>query len=250
MLTKEQLLTKFGLSAKEARVYMASVSLGPAVAVSVATKASVNRGTVYDILKSLVNKGLMSSYSQGGKVIFAPEDSQALINITANEENSLREQEYIADELIPQLQSINRGNKNHPRVHFYDGKEGILEMIEDFLAVKLDKENLGISSVDKVYQLFPDFDELYRKRRKHKGIKSRCISSDGKKALKITTGSKNAKILPINEPELKSDINVYGEKVSFISLEKAAPLGVVIEGTGFTDTMRQFFQLAWEGLDK
>ncbi|OGC82005.1 MAG: hypothetical protein A2788_00205 [Candidatus Abawacabacteria bacterium RIFCSPHIGHO2_01_FULL_46_8] len=250
MLTKEQLLNKFGLSNKEAQVYIAAVSLGPDVAVKIATKAKINRGTIYDVLKSLVNKGLMSSYHQDGKVIFAPEDPDTLAQITANEEEKLLQKEQEALELIPQLKSLHKGNSNQPKVRFYEGKEGILAMVEDFLATKPETENLGISSLEKIYQIFPDYDEIYRQRRKNKGIKTRGITNDSKKTRGLANNNDTVRILPQDEVELASDITIYGEeKVSFIALEEHQPLGVVIEGDSLNQTMRQFFQLAWEGLN-
>ena len=53
-------LQKLGLSQKEASVYIATLELGEASPVStIAKKAEVNRTTTYDILETLVQKGIV-----------------------------------------------------------------------------------------------------------------------------------------------------------------------------------------------
>ena len=58
----DQILGKYGLSDKEVKVYLALLELGPSPVRKVAGKAGVNRGTTYDILKSLRDQGLAGYY--------------------------------------------------------------------------------------------------------------------------------------------------------------------------------------------
>jgi len=70
---KEQLekdLQQIGLSEKEAKVYLASLELGPSTAQTIAAKATVNRPTTYVMIESLIKRGLMSSFQKGKKRFF------------------------------------------------------------------------------------------------------------------------------------------------------------------------------------
>lgn len=55
---------QLGLHEKEISVLLALMSLGPSPVRAIADKARVNRGTTYDILKSLITHALVSYYHQ------------------------------------------------------------------------------------------------------------------------------------------------------------------------------------------
>ncbi len=60
MISPEVFLSELGLSAKETQVYLTLLRRGPSSVRHVAEAAQVNRGTTYDILKSLQEQGLVS----------------------------------------------------------------------------------------------------------------------------------------------------------------------------------------------
>lgn len=61
----EQQLKQLGFSDKEAKVYMASLELGPDTAQEIAKKAGVNRTTTYVIIEKLIKKGKKRSFRSG-----------------------------------------------------------------------------------------------------------------------------------------------------------------------------------------
>ena len=56
----EIILKSYGLSKKETEVLLSLIELGPSSVRLVSDRAGVNRGTTYDILKSLIGQGLVS----------------------------------------------------------------------------------------------------------------------------------------------------------------------------------------------
>ena len=56
-----KILTEIGLNEKQAKVYLAVLELGGSKVTEIAALSKVHRVTVYDILKSLMEKGLVSS---------------------------------------------------------------------------------------------------------------------------------------------------------------------------------------------
>ncbi|HLC84714.1 MAG TPA: helix-turn-helix domain-containing protein, partial [Candidatus Nanoarchaeia archaeon] len=65
-----QALSAFGLSEKEQRIYLAALELGSATAGRITEKADINRSTVYDLLRMLIEKGICSTVIKGGKKFF------------------------------------------------------------------------------------------------------------------------------------------------------------------------------------
>ena len=69
----------FGLSEKEIAVYLALIELGPSSVREIAAKSKVNRGTSYDILKSLIALGIVSYYNKESKQYFIAEQPEKLL---------------------------------------------------------------------------------------------------------------------------------------------------------------------------
>ncbi|MCK5266986.1 MAG: helix-turn-helix domain-containing protein, partial [Spirochaetes bacterium] len=60
----EKSLRKFGLKDKEIKIYLTLLTLGPSSVRKIALEANINRGTGYDILKKLIEMGLVSHYEK------------------------------------------------------------------------------------------------------------------------------------------------------------------------------------------
>ncbi|MBI3888691.1 helix-turn-helix domain-containing protein [Candidatus Nomurabacteria bacterium] len=75
-------LKNFGFSEKEISVYLALIELGSSSVRTIAGKAKVNRGTTYDILKSLINMGIVSYYKKESKQYFIAEWPSPQISYT------------------------------------------------------------------------------------------------------------------------------------------------------------------------
>ena len=75
MLEKD--IEKLGLSEKEAKVYLASLELGPSPVQVISQKSKVNRATTYVVIDSLMAMGLMSTYDEGKKTFFTSESPES-----------------------------------------------------------------------------------------------------------------------------------------------------------------------------
>src|SRR4051812_8491190 len=86
IITRENLiktLTDFGLSDKEALVYLTSLELGSSSVLKISKLSGLKRPTVYLIVDSLITKGLMSIEVKGFKkqyVAESPDRLEAIFN--------------------------------------------------------------------------------------------------------------------------------------------------------------------------
>lgn len=71
-------LEEFGLSAEEAKVYMAGLSLGPTTILKLAKTSEVQRTAVYRVVESLRQHGLMKIELKGLKKLYAAESPHNL----------------------------------------------------------------------------------------------------------------------------------------------------------------------------
>ena len=72
-------LKKFGLSEKEARVYLAALELGQASVQDIAKKSAVNRATTYLMIESLEKRGLMYKLIKNKKKLFAADTPERFL---------------------------------------------------------------------------------------------------------------------------------------------------------------------------
>ena len=77
----EEFLIEYGLTSKQAKIYLASLRLGPSPAQAIATEAKTERTNAYDALESLLARGLMSISTQGKKRLFVAEQPETLETI-------------------------------------------------------------------------------------------------------------------------------------------------------------------------
>lgn len=134
MLTQ---LINLGLTDKEAKTYLASLELGTSSIQKIAEKAKVNRATTYVIIEDLIKKGLVSSFEQGKKTYFAATHPSQLLRIVREKQVELKQaEENLEKEILPELLSIHNVAEDQPKVRFFEGKEGIEAINNEFEKIK------------------------------------------------------------------------------------------------------------------
>ena len=173
-------LKDIGLSEKEAKVYLGMLELGPATVLEISAKAEINRPTTYLQIESLKKRGLVSTQIKGKKQLFMAESPEQLDILLEREKKILEQKQGELKEILPELESLFRTSDSKPVVRFFEGKEGLMKILEEFLKTK-NKPILGIAAIEPKYEIFPDILEDYSKRRVSKKINSRVIytSLDG-----------------------------------------------------------------------
>lgn len=247
MLNK--ILEDLGLSEKEAKVYLASLELGPSSPAEIAKAAGINRATTYVIAEKLTKEGLMSQLEKDKKTYFAAENPEQLLHLLRKQESEIRQKEQEFQKYLPELKTLFDTAGERPKVRFFEGKEGLKAIQGDFLSSK-DKNIEEIYSSDDVRNVFTEEDlQKAREVRKNKKIKARAIYI--RKAGKIpqTPYLTDLRIVPYEKFPIHSDILMYDNKVAMVSL-KGKLVGVIIENKAIVDTLRSIFNLAWEAAGK
>ena len=143
-------LEHFGLREKEAKVYLASLFLGPSSVQKIAQEAGINRATTYVVLDSLAENGLISQSHEGKKTVFVAEEPQAIEKLLERQQRQIADNHRALRELLPRLDEISRVAKpGAPVVRFYKGVEGIFNSFDHALRHSPAKSTiLGISNYD------------------------------------------------------------------------------------------------------
>ena len=241
------ILKNFGLSEKEILVYLALVELGPSSVRDIAAKSKVNRGTSYDILKSLIGIGIVSYYNKESKQYFIAEPPEKLLSAIDQKKVDLDEVRKNIENSLPLIKTLFEKQGGKPAVKLYEGKQGVKRILEDVLQ-SAEKEYYLYSSSraqdrKNVYADMPDFS----KKRIAKKISVKIISLDEGGQL---AGFDERKQMPTQGKEIKSTHEIiYAGKVAHISLDdKDQPVGVVIQNEAIYETQALIFENLWSKL--
>ncbi|MBT7007779.1 hypothetical protein HN958_04750 [Candidatus Falkowbacteria bacterium] len=253
-LTKE--LLSIGLSKKAALVYAAVLEFGRAFPSKIAATTKLNRTTVYHILTDLAVKGLVTESEQKGKRCYQVEPPKKLINYTKMQIRRAKEAEQKAKMILPEIEGLFNLVPHKPRVRYFEGIKGVLDVYEDHVSQEKPYEMLGVSNVEALIPSLPrEFVSKYIRKKQKNKITTRALFPDAQfsetydKQVYVGIEKKfipKTKYIPKENFPFNCDITIYGEnKVSIINFQKDVLISVIIEEKTVADMMRMIFELAW-----
>lgn len=245
----DKTLKKLGFSDKEISVYLTLLRQGHSSVRKLATAAGVNRGTTYDILKSLRQSGLVSFYHKDTRQYFVAEDPDTLRQFIEDKERALTESKEELDSVIPELKSYFEKQNDKPVVKYYEGSTGVKTILTDVIetmsrAKETDREYYVYSSADTRNYLYIDYPDFSKDRIKKKiKVKIIALGEGGK-----TLGLDERRWLSQKQGSPTYTI-IYDHKTAYISVTKAkSPLGIIIEDSGLAQTQKFIFNHLWKTL--
>lgn len=122
-------LMKYGLSAKEADVYLACIKSGDVSANRISELSGIRRSTVYEVIESLKKKGLVKSFSKDKKLYFSAVEPTALIDL-------LKDKERLIQSILPDIERIRSQIIEKPRIELFEGTIGIKNALKEMLKQK------------------------------------------------------------------------------------------------------------------
>jgi sugar-specific transcriptional regulator TrmB len=243
----DKLLIQLGLSKNEAEVYLSLLGIGPASIRRIASETEINRGTVYESLKKLIKRGLVSRSESKNRKQFVAEDPVVLGHLFKDERRKLVALRKELNKSLPVLQGMKAKSRHRPIIRIYEGAAGTRFVLEDVLRTmteEKEKEYLVYSSADIRKYLYKNF-ASFSDRRIGAGIKTKVIALGGGGELR---GLDERKWLSKNS-SAPTYVIIYKNKVAMISLgEKSAPISVIIEDEALAQTHKLIFEELWKFL--
>lgn len=238
--------TIFGLTEKEAKVYVTLLELGVSFVTDIAHTSNVNRSSVYVILEELLNKGLVSICEEKNKIQYKAEPPERLIQMLEMRANDTMKAVEEARKILPQLKSLYTGVGVKPRVSFYEGEKGLISVYEDTLS---SKETIrAYASIENMHLALKEYFPAYYQRRAAKGIHIRSVHPDTPEARERVTHdneeARDSALVPHEEYDFSPEINIYDNKIVFMSLREK--FGLIIESEELATAMKKIFELSWK----
>ena len=242
MKLSKNILTGLNLSEAEAGVYLAALELGQATMQALAYKSKVKRTSIYNFIEELKEKGLITETKKKKRRVYSAVHPEQLVEIEKTRVTELQK-------ILPELLAVHNKSSSKPRVTFYDGLEGTKQVYADMLKDKQpilayeDLEHMRAGMRSTFYDTWPA-------ERARRNIPFKSISRDSATAREFTKD--NIRLLRqtkfLQSSDLKTEINIYGNKVALMSFRTKPPFCVLIEDHDIAETLRVTWNELWKRL--
>ncbi len=244
-------LIELGLTEDEAKVYVALLELGGSYVSAIAKQAGVHRVVCYKILEGLTAKGLIAQFAKNNVRHFSAEDPRILVR---KQQKKLER----AEKILPELLSMTHALAYKPKIQYYEGTEGIRNVLEDTL--NAEKEIIGYTDFGALPRVLPENELIdYANRKLEKRIRTRFLSPHSNEGLKhlghcypqgFHTHLVEVLFVDPAHAAFEYQIAFYNDRAAILSLNPNELLGMIIESPVYAKTERAVFELAWKGADK
>ena len=244
-----QILKRLNFSSKDIDVYLAALKLGSASFAELAKFAGTKRPTTYEILEKLKEKGLVSFSRKKGKKIFTAEDPEKILRIIEQEKEEVLKKEKEMISALPKLKALTKKDTTVPLVKYYEGKEGIWNIVEDLVE---SKDESWIIATGKIYDVLglKRFFKNITQRRRQLGTKLSIIADHHPgniKGYKANEYFREYRFMP-ETIDLNAAVYVYDNKVALIFFKE--PLnGIIIENEELFSVFKFMFNSLWKELE-
>src|SRR3989338_3635819 len=233
---KQEKLERAGLSPNEAKCYLTLLKIGSASANEVSRKSGIHRVSVYDALRGLAEKGLVSQITKTNKFLFEAGNPEKILDIINVKEEQLVEAKKIVPELILDFKSA----KERQEIHSFKGLAGIKTILSEMLKSKT--EILDFGAEYKIKEFLPyDYLKWDKERVKNK-IKMRIVAN-----IKIKPATIPLTKIKYVQIEFNSSVYTYifdGRVVLVMWVEN--PMGILIEHKSVYESYKNYFEYLWK----
>lgn len=239
-MSAANVLEKIGLKDKQAQTYLATLELGTATAIEIATKANMKRSTTYVILDELSRVGLVSSIKKGSTTLYTAKDPEIL-------RTQLEERLQAFHSVHPFLNDLFTNASSAPNVKYYSGEHEVTQLYRqhfyeythiDFFGVNIDAFSKKLPKVFEMYNSEVD-DGTHNVREIFT-----CTKFNIEHAKKYTSRFHPIRIIG-PQYSFFGDNAIVGNTLLITSLEQE-PFSVTIESTDVAKTFRSLFAIAWD----
>ena len=151
------------------------------------------------------------------------------------------------EQVLPEIEQLGLSHKTIPQVTVYEGKKGLIRVMEDTLTSSMDLLCWGDVKLAST-TILDDYYPTYIRKKVAKKLWVRGIVSYDREGVEFKKrGEKELRelyLVPKEKFPFLNEINIYEDKVAIIA--HADLVGVIIRNKNIADTQRSIFRLAFE----
>lgn len=232
-------LVKIGLSPNETKCYVSLLELGSGSANEISRKSGVHRVAVYDALRGLREKGLVSQITKANKMLFESANPEKIQDIIEEKKKTLGE----AQKIIPELMLKFKTAKEKQEVHNFKGIAGLKTVFQNMLKSKT--EILDFGAEFKVKDVLKYYYKQWDDERVSKKIGMRIVANIKVKISEVVK-LRLTKTRYVPE-EFTSNVStyIYENKVAVVMWIEE-PIAILIEHSKIAESYKNYFEYLWK----
>ncbi len=229
----EKELQNIGLSEQESRVYLQLLKKKYQEASKIAKETKINRSVVYSVIRSLIDKGLVSYVIRNNVKYFIAANPKTLLDF-------LKDKEKILENILPKLSQIKEEEKGEVIVEMYQGIKGGISVLKDIIRTGKDYVVLGEDGTFE--KVVPEYSKQFVRQLNEKRIRERILA---KEDISLVTSKKSeVRYLP-KEFQIPTVTTIYGNKVAIAIFTKPYYI-ILIKSKDLADSYKSFFNILWK----
>lgn len=233
-------LKEFGLSENEIEVYIALLKIGLSTANRIAEISGLKRTTTYDNLNLLLNKGIVSLVEKEGVRYYESANPEKIIHL-------IEEKKEKIEGILPELKRIKDSVSEKTGVTYFEGKKGVLTVLNDILDEK--KELWFFGSRKRALVALKHYPENFIQKRAEKNILLKAVLAEEDKDDPVYS---DKKIFRLSSLKFLKDLNnvatnvfIYSDRVAFMTSTEN-PVGVIIRDKQVVEQQKTIFNILWQ----
>ncbi len=237
-------LQDFGLSQAEAKTYITLLSLEYAKISDIAKKAENKRTTTYDIINSLISKGIVVEIERGFKKFYKAESPSKLKILLEKRKDNLLE-------ILPVLENLYINKEDNSIVRIYEGLESLKIIADEILeSISLKDDYFVIGDAERWDLFDKDFFKKFNEKRIKLNVKANILLTNSEQAKESKKFERNfneeIKIMP---DDYKIDVNALILKNKVVIYSLLQPIRIlVIENRPTVHLLHTLFSFLWKSI--
>lgn len=250
----EETLKKLGLNDKEISIYLASLTIGSSPASVLGIRTGISRSTAQYVCQQLAKKGIIRSIQKNNAFIYSPESPDKILYLLDQQKKELAEKEDQAYRIVGDLKAMMNPLAVLPKVRFFEGLDGLIEMFNDVLIEN--KPLFGIGKIDDSIddRILQYIQNIYVPKRKQLKNPAWMLFNENFATIEYQKldleMNRTSMLLPQKNFPFETCCHIYGQKVAFYSYRKNDLTGVIIENTYISQSQFSLFKASWQFAQK
>ncbi|MCB9809256.1 hypothetical protein H6776_02545 [Candidatus Nomurabacteria bacterium] len=258
-LSYSETLLDLGFGIDEVKIYEYVLKNHSKKASEIGIGTGISRVLTYRGLDKLLEKGVIEKIDEeGSPAYFEAKHPSYLTKVLEKQKQKLAKAELEIERDLGNMASDFNLATGKPNVRFFEGKEGIWEVLKDTLKTK--EEVLTYLDIEVVEKHFKDINDRYVRDREIIGIKKKILileniyartwfderSRRDPQYLKVTDFRYSKS--PLNTVE--AALQIYDNKVGIITVSDENLIGVIIEDKRISDLFKSMFYALYESSER
>ncbi len=241
----QEILAKIGLTVQESNVYLALLTLQEAKTGVLCKETKIASSNIYNILDSLIKRGLVSYRVQNNIKIFMPSNPETLNELFKEKQSKIEEERKQIQELVNKLKIKKIAEEPQSNYKYYEGISGIKGMWHEINSL------LNKNSVERIYgakkqsfEKMVGFYDEHHKIRNKLNVKAKILCPAEFKSLGNKRKNKNTQV-KFEELRNEAEWGIIDDLVYLQYIITKNPRGFLIKDKIFAETLKDTFDKIW-----